>query len=146
MITLIQQTKVNKTLLGRVRRYSEKILAFLSLQEKIVTVVFCDKNFIAELNKKYFNKDYTTNVISFPFNEKEYLGEIYVCLSVAEEEALEWGVSLFYEIMYLIIHGMLHLIGYDHVGGESEAAVMEKKEAEIIESIGLKKWRAKYDS
>ena len=96
---------------------------------------------ITGINEKYFNKPFPTNVISFPLNEDKHLGEIYICVEVAKEEAKEWGVSLFFEIMYLIIHGLLHLIGYDHVNNKEEERIMEEKEIFLVERLKLKKWR-----
>ncbi len=141
MITIIQQKRIDKKILTRIRRYTAKILKFLSIGEKSVSIILCDEQVITDINKRYFNKTEPTNVISFPFHEENYLGEIYVCIPVAEREAKEWEVSFFYEIIYLIIHGILHLIGYDHVKSESEAAVMEEKERETVAFLNMDKWR-----
>jgi probable rRNA maturation factor len=141
MISLIQQTKIEKKLLGRIRRYCSKVLQFLKISDKKVTVIFVDKDYITYLNSTYFSKDKPTNVISFPFDEEQYLGEIYISVEIAGKEANEWEVSFFFEIMYLIIHGILHLLGYDHTLSEEDEQIMTEKEIEIVEAIGLKKWK-----
>ncbi len=141
MISIRQQTKVQNKLISRIRSYTNKLLKELNILDKKVTVIFVDNNFITNLNKIYFNKNKPTNVISFPFNEEDELGEVYISLDVAKYEADEWEVSLFYEIMYLIIHGILHLLGYDHTVSERDDAIMCEKEIELVEKIGLKKWK-----
>ena len=141
MISLIQQKKINKNTLNRIRRYSNKVLEFLNIKNKKITVIFVDIDYITYLNLTYFSKNKPTNVISFPFNEEQELGEIYISVDIAEREAGEWNVSFFYEVMYLIIHGILHILGFDHTLSEKDEEKMILKEIEIIEKIGLKKWK-----
>lgn len=142
MIKIIQQSKLNnKSLLNKIRYFTNKLLKLLEVNDKNITIVFTDVDFIKILNKKYFGKESATNVISFPFKEDNDLGEIYICIDVAKQEADEWEVSLFFEIFYLIIHGTLHLIGYDHVNDEKEAEIMENKEIELVEILKLNRWR-----
>ena len=139
MISLIQQKKIDSTIAQRIRRYCKKIAEYLNIKEKNIVIILTDNNQIQKLNKDFFNKNKPTNVISFPFDEEYFLGEIYISVDYAANEAKEWEVSFFYEIMYLIIHGILHLSGYDHVNSEDEAEIMEQKEIEIIKYLNLKK-------
>jgi len=142
MISIIQQKKLNnKKLISRIRRYSDKIMQILNISNKKVTIIFVDLDYISNLNSLYFHKNYPTNVISFPFEEDNELGEIYISIDVAAKEAEEWGVTLFFELMYLIIHGLLHLLGYDHTVSDNDDKIMTEKEIEIIEKAGLKKWK-----
>ena len=71
-----------------------------------------------DLNFKYLKKDFPTDVLSFPFNEKllkeYYIGDIFICYPIAEEQAEDNNISLKKELLYLMIHGILHLSGYDH--------------------------------
>ena len=139
MISLIQQKKIDKNTAQRIRRYCKKITEYLNITEKSIIIILTDNNQIQKLNKDFFKKNKPTNVISFPFDEKDFLGEIYISVEYAAYEAKEWEVSFFYEMMYLIIHGILHLLGYDHVNSKDEAEVMEQKEIEIIRYLNLKK-------
>ncbi len=77
-----------------------------------------------ELNKAFRNKDYPTDVLSFPVNEKlpegYYIGDIFISMPVAEKQAVENGIEIYQELLTLMIHGILHLAGYDHENDEGE--------------------------
>ncbi len=139
MIRIYRETKINNNLISRIRYYTKKIVDYLCIKQDI-TIVFVSDEEIKKLNKKFFNKDNTTNVISFPINDKNYLGEIYISFDTAKKEAKEWKVSLIFEILYLIIHGILHLIGYDDLDPENEK-IMEDKEIEIVKNLNLNRLR-----
>jgi len=89
------------------------------------------------LNRDYRGKDYATNVLSFPYESGPILfGDLVLCLPVAEREAQEQGKSLEAHSAHLIVHGMLHLQGYDHETGHDDAAHMEAIEREIMGALG----------
>ena len=84
------------------------------------------------LNKQYRQKDYPTDVLSFPFNEEVpdegfYLGDIFICYPVADEQAKENNVTLDQELLTLMIHGLLHLAGYDHEMDSGEMSELQEK-------------------
>ncbi len=81
--------------------------------------------------KEYFGEDRATDVIAFPLEDEELLGSIVVSIETAERQAKEHGKSLWEEVRFLIIHGFLHLLGYDH-GEEEEKRVMQAKEQELL--------------
>lgn len=87
---------------------------------KFVTVVFVSNEKIKELNKKFRNKNFVTDVLSFPYEAedfeayKNYLGDIVISAEQAQKQASESGLSLELEIKQLLLHGILHLCGYDH--------------------------------
>lgn len=92
------------------------------------------------LNKEWRNKDAATNVLSFPIGEPiehapNLLGDIVICAPIAEQEAKQQKKETEAHWAHLIIHGMLHLQGYDHIS-DDEAAVMEKKEIHILKETG----------
>lgn len=97
------------------------------------------------LNRDYRGKDYPTNVLSFPYDEPpvpleedetDYLGDLVICLPVMECEAAEQGKTLTQHWAHLLIHGLLHLQGYDHIT-DDEAAEMEGLETEILGKLGF---------
>ena len=103
-----------------------------------VSLLFTDSDNIRRLNKQYRGKDEETDVLSFPSEEKEFLGDIAVCLPKAQQQAAEVCQSTEREIAFLVAHSMLHLFGYDH-GTEKEAEKMREKERQILNKTGYKR-------
>lgn len=107
--------------------FSEKILRLLdSPEDTELSLTFVNNEEIHKLNKEYRQKDYATDVLSFPF-ENEFnlpinniLGDIIISLQKAESQAQEYGHSFNRELGFLIVHGILHLNGYDHETKEDE--------------------------
>ncbi len=98
-----------------------------------------------ELNRAYRGKDYPTNVLSFPYDASpipaddgdiEYLGDLVICLPVVEREAAAQGKTATQHWAHLLIHGLLHLQGYDHVT-DTEAEEMEGLETTILSKLGF---------
>ncbi len=100
---------------------------------------------IKELNKKYRDKDMPTDVLSFPINEQLdaksavngiiSLGDIFICLPIAEKYALQEGISLDLKLSFLTVHGFLHLLGYDHEKNQNEEIKMFTLQDKILKSI-----------
>lgn len=102
-----------------------------------------------ELNQTYRHKDYPTNVLSFPYKPSEFelefleaeelghLGDLVICLPVVEREAAEQGKAVQDHWAHLIVHGLLHLQGFDHEESEVEADMMEAREIEILRQLGI---------
>lgn len=89
------------------------------------------------LNRHYRHRDYATNVLSFVYaSEPAVSGDLVVCVPVVLREASEQGKPPQAHFAHLIVHGMLHLLGYDHETGRKEAARMEAKEREILAGLG----------
>jgi rRNA maturation RNase YbeY len=94
------------------------------------------------LNREYRGKDRTTDVLSFPMREGAHmrlqphlLGDIVISLPMAERQAREAGASLREEVDRLLVHGFLHLLGYDHERGSAEARRMEARERRLRERL-----------
>lgn len=127
--------KINIDVLGLV----EYALNYESIDNVELNVIFVENNKIKELNKKYRNIDDYTDVISFALEDYDkslyegfrILGDIYISIDKGEEQAKEYNHSLNKELSFLIIHGLLHLLGYNHIKKEEEL-VMKKKEKEIL--------------
>ncbi|MEN9552252.1 MAG: hypothetical protein RI935_629 [Candidatus Parcubacteria bacterium] len=83
-----------------------------------LTVIFCSPQESQERNRLYREKDYPTNILSFPLDKNE--GEIYICLSIARRDAKKFNMSYLQFLHLLFVHGCLHLKGYDH-GSTMEA-------------------------
>lgn len=89
-----------------------------------------------ELNRAYRAKDYATNVLSFVYQSEEPCqGDLVLCVPVVEREALEQAKSLDAHYAHLVVHGMLHLQGYDHEN-EQDALAMEAVETHIMRKLG----------
>ncbi|CAB1367483.1 rRNA maturation RNase YbeY [Denitratisoma oestradiolicum] len=102
-----------------------------------VTVRFVDAEEGQSLNRDYRGKDYATNVLSFVYeSEPLTLGDLVLCLPVVLKEAAAQGKPVEAHCAHLIVHGMLHLQGYDHEGDDAQAQRMEQREREILARLG----------
>lgn len=107
-----------------------------------ISISFVDNEEIRELNKLYRNVDKETDVLSFPMEEGEdvfsmnILGDIVISLEKALEQSIEYGHSLTREIIYLTVHSMFHLLGYDHMT-EEDKLVMREKEKEVMKRLKI---------
>ncbi|MBQ1220085.1 MAG: rRNA maturation RNase YbeY [Peptococcaceae bacterium] len=109
-----------------------------------VDLLFVDNEAIREMNLEYRDKDSATDVLSFPMYEPDeeiddeeevLLGDIVISLERAQEQCEEYGHSLEREVMYLLVHGLLHLAGYDHME-EEDKKVMRAQEEKLLAQIG----------
>ena len=96
---------------------------------------------MTELNSQYRHKAYPTNVLSFPFDmpdieETPFLGDIVICASVVNEEAIEQNKLPEAHWAHMVVHGTLHLLGYDHET-EADANIMEPEETHILHRLGF---------
>lgn len=134
---LQEKIEVNSSLQNRVRDAVERTLAKHDLTPCEVSVVFCDDQKIRQLNKQFRGIDEPTDVLSFPMDNK-ILGDVVISLERASRQAEEYGHSFTREVCFLTVHGILHLIGYDH--GEDEGRrKMREMEEEILAELGLKR-------
>jgi probable rRNA maturation factor len=130
--------------LKKIKSYANKICSFLNLKKIIITIVICDNKYIRKINRIYRKKDKSTDVIAFAYRENpvpnikcglEMLGDIYISLDKAAENAKAYGASFTEEIRRLIAHGILHLIGYDHERSKKDKRIMETKEKKIFNYV-----------
>ncbi len=101
-----------------------------------VSLMFTDNTGIHSLNKIYRKHDAPTDVLSFPSDEAGFLGDIAISLPRAQTQADEYGHGLQREVAFLIVHGMLHLFGYDH-NTETEETAMRARQREILRIAGF---------
>ena len=129
----------------------KKIIEFALKHENLTNVtfnvIFVDSDKIRQLNREYRPIDKETDVISFALEDGEaninfefgrLLGDIYICVPRMKAQAKEYGHSLAREMGFLTIHGLLHLLGYDHMTKEEEKVMFAKQE-EILDAYGLKR-------
>lgn len=135
-----------------IKEYMYKAADLCAAEEELdpsrlsISVSFVDKDEIQKLNREYRNKDCVTDVLSFPqFDGFEYLsdygeialGDVVICLQVAESQAEEYGHSFERELLYLFTHSMFHLFGYDHMN-ESDKSEMREKEERVMMKVLLR--------
>ena len=137
---------------GRYTEIAKVAFSYLNIKENYeVDVSLVDDETIHQVNRDYRNVDRVTDVISFAFNDdkdpkdqinsldvQKMLGEILICLPQAKRQAAEIGNSLERELSFLFTHGLLHLLGYDHMTPEDEAIMFPLQE-KILSLVGDKK-------
>ncbi|MGM0419918.1 MAG: rRNA maturation RNase YbeY [Bacillota bacterium] len=118
-----------------IENLAQEVLRKEDVRESELSITFVDNKTIRTLNANYRNKDEVTDVLSFPIDE-ELLGEVIISLPVAKVQAEEYNHSLKREICFLIVHGILHILGYDHIE-KKDREKMRKLENEIMEEAGI---------
>lgn len=93
---------------------------------------------IKEINKNFRGKDKVTDVLSFPWDDKEFLGQIFICCPKIKKQAKEFGVTFKEEFSRMLVHGLLHLVGYDHLN-EKDSKEMFKLQEGIVNTVIIKK-------
>ncbi len=154
-----QQSKT-EDLQGFFEEVLDKTLKFLNLQTQVeVSLLLVDNDEIQNLNRDYRGIDNETDVLSFPMldldpsdrevwleelengitadDQQVVLGDIVISVEKAEEQAEEYGHGLKRELGFLMVHGVLHLLGYDHEQGESEEQTMNAIQEAILEELSL---------
>ena len=119
----------------------KEFISFFSLDEVNIEVSFCKSEEMQRINKQFRHKDKTTNVLSFPDKDltkisNTCVGEILVCNDVLEKESVEQNKNVFDHFVHLIIHSMLHMVGYGH-DEVNDAILMENKEVKFLSQIGI---------
>ena len=138
---------IDEELAAEIRRAVEKVGELYDAADAEVSITLTDDAHIHALNREYRAVDRPTDVISFALNESEepeiaggpaidVLGDIVLSVERAKAQAAEYGHSLRREIVFLTVHGMLHLLGYDHVE-EAERQEMEKEQRHVMAALGV---------
>ena len=127
---------------ARIRADLQALLRAEGLHAAEVSVLLVGDRAMRTLNRRYRGKDRTTDVLSFPMREgrfsrmcRELLGDIVICGPAAGRQARSAGVTLREETGRLLVHGLLHLLGYDHERGGREARRMEEREKRLQEAL-----------
>ena len=141
-MTILIENRQKKITLNRrqIRSSLVRLLKRLGLEDRELSLLLVDNEEIRELNRIYLGRDYPTNVISFAMSEGDYggvnphlLGDIIISVEKAMSEGETSGTSFKESLDFLMIHGLLHLLGYDHESGDTqEARRMQDKEEELF--------------
>ena len=102
-----------------------------------LSVIFVDDQRIHEINKEYRKIDRSTDVISFALEDRE-IGDIFISIDHAKMQAEEYGHSFYREMCFLFTHGLLHLLGFDHMNEEDEK-VMFSRQKEILNALNIER-------
>ena len=143
---IINETNEEIKELSEIEKLLNFALDYQKINNAVFNIIIVDLNTIHEINKTYRDKDSATDVISFAleddktFIETEYriLGDIYICLDKAKSQAIEYGHSFLREFSFLTIHGLLHLLGYDHMNKDDEKIMFNLQEM-ILNEYGIKR-------
>ena len=126
-----------------IKKVLKKGLEMLDISNVEFNIIVVDNNFIHELNKNYRGIDSETDVISFALEDdktfnpkKRVLGDIYISIDRVYSQANDYGHSILREFAFLSVHGMLHLLGYDHMNPTDEKEMFDLQE-KILESSGI---------
>ena len=99
--------------------------------EKNVNIVLCSDEFVRCMNRDYRGLDKVTDVLSYEWHEEDFLGEIYIARDQVKRQAPEYGNTFYAEMKRVIVHGLLHLSGYDHIKA-ADRKVMRARECEFL--------------
>lgn len=121
-------------------KWVSETLVFEKYSDTELTIRFVDEKESAELNEQYRHKSGSTNILSFPFKapaevELDLLGDLVICTDVVKKQAVEQKKNELAHWAHMVVHGTLHLLGYDHLT-DAEANIMEDKEIQILSQLG----------
>ena len=139
--SLVRKKDFKPSLLRRVARKTLEAEGYRKVQ---TSILFCSDSYIRKLNKEYRGVDASTDVLAFSMHEgkfskvhPEVLGDVVISLETASRQAKRYRYSLNKETILLVIHGILHLLGYDHLK-KKDKEKMRKKETQILKSLNIK--------
>ncbi|MCK4986560.1 MAG: rRNA maturation RNase YbeY [Desulfobacterales bacterium] len=126
----------------KIRQTASVILNALGYPDAELSILIVDDQQIAQLNRQYLNREGPTNVIAFSMRQGQFsdiapnlLGDVVISADTTHREAQSAGISMQDRFDQLLIHGTLHLLGYDHENTEAQARKMEKKNNELLKLL-----------
>jgi len=139
-VEIVNKIRRKKISVRRTKRTAQRILGLLNQDRVELSLALVDNREIKQLNARYRKKDQPTDVLSFPSGEQlptgiQILGDVVISVEQAEEQAGERRKTLEQEIESLLIHGILHLLGYDHERSRKEAKIMQGLERKISRAL-----------
>ena len=145
-VGIFNETNSDIKELEDLKRVIDKALEIEKVNNVEFNIIIVDNDRIHEINRQYRNKDMPTDVISFALEDDEVfpnlevrvLGDIYISLDKVYEQSKSYGHSFFRELSFLTVHGILHLLGYDHMNEVDEKEMFSRQEL-ILNEAGIKK-------
>ena len=141
-----EEITVEKDVVDLVIQAAKTVSELYEVTAQEVSITLTDNEYIRTLNKRWRNIDLPTDVLSFAFGESDEpqitgnapnsLGEIVISVERAKEQAQAYGHTFKREVSFLAVHGMLHLLGYDHVN-DLDRREMEKEQRFVMEKLGI---------
>lgn len=138
--------QIEEKILSEIQRAADVVGELYGVENCELSITLTDDKNIHALNKKYRNIDRPTDVLSFAFRESEepeilnaeieILGDIIISLERAKIQAEEFGHSYLREVIFLEVHGLLHLLGYDHIA-ENDRIEMETEQKFVMDKLGI---------
>ena len=146
MFQVISEVKNDVLELDVLNEYIKYVVKKLGLERCEFNIIIIDNEKIREINREYRNIDTETDVISFALEDNpdivyedfRLLGDIYIAVDIAYDQAIEYNHSFKRELSFLAVHGLLHLLGYDHMKPEDEKVMFGLQE-EILDKYGIKR-------
>lgn len=144
----LTQNQVNQE---EVKKIAHRILAGENREKAGLSIVFVGQGRMRQINRRYRGKNKSTDVLAFPESGPfptspgipPSLGEILISLRDVKKNARRFGVSVEQELARVLVHGILHLVGYDHEKSEEEAEIMLEKQQNYLQSLEIKSKTAK---
>ena len=143
MFEIINNTDKEIMELNYLNEYVKYVTEKEKIEDAIFNIIFVSNEEIHRINREYRKVDRVTDVISFAlededdnFDEVRVLGDIYIAIDVAYEQAIEYNHSRMREVCFLATHGILHLLGYDHMNKEDEEKMFSHQE-ELLSGYGI---------
>jgi len=128
--------------LGKIRRAAQRILTELGFLDAELSLLLVDDSLIRELNRKHLGRNRPTNVLAFSMREGEFsslhphlLGDLVISVETAKRQSNRFGLNEREMVIFLMVHGVLHLIGYDHEGTKKGAREMLLKQRELFDQV-----------
>jgi len=145
-IQIINNTNEEIKELVEIENFIDFAIKYLDIKDIVFNIIIVDNDTIWKLNREYRGIDRPTDVISFALEDNtdfvdigfRVLGDIYISIDKANEQAINYGHSLIRELSFLSIHGLLHLLGYDHINKEDEEKMFSLQEL-ILNEYGIKR-------
>lgn len=144
LINITSESLLSKKELKEIKEKTEEALKYLKFHKKEVSLVFTDNKTIKKLNKKYLGRDYPTNVLAFSFNKEKpkvsnILGEVIISVEKIRQEAKLYQLNFKNYLFAIIIHGLIHLLDYNHEKGLFSPFLMVKNELNLFSKLAFKK-------
>lgn len=143
---IFNETEEDISELEEIKKVVNFALNYQKINNAVFNIIIVNEETIKQLNKDYRDRDSVTDVISFALEDDEtfietdfrVLGDIYICLKKAKDQSIEYGHSFLRELSFLSVHGLLHLLGYDHMNEDDEKVMFELQER-ILDEYGIKR-------